>query len=47
MWYRYRERLRKNSAFRKLQQLKKGLTLGIDCRSIITCFALLLKQKCC
>ena len=38
MRQRYRERLRKNSIVCQYVRLKNGLTLGIDCDSILLLF---------
>jgi len=39
MWQRYRERLRKNSAGCLFKPPENGLTLGIDCDSILLLFS--------
>ncbi len=39
MWQRYRERLRKNSAVCLIMRPENGLTLGIDCDSILLIFS--------
>jgi len=39
MRQRYRERLRKNSTVYQYVRFKNGLTLGIDCDSILLLFS--------